>query len=256
MYQNPKAFYDETAFNNGELIYHVKLKKGDIAKYVLLPSDPKSVGLIASYLSDAKLIADYREYVTVTGKYKGVPVSIVSTGMGGASAGIALEELIKVGSDTFIKIGTAIPLSPKVKADDLIIAQGAIKDDGTPSESIPHEYPAIANIDVVRALKKSAEALNYNHHIGVVHSTDCLYGVIEPQNSLFEDEIKAKLKLYTKAGALASDMESAALFSIASLRRVSLASLMNTTNDIYHVIKTALDAIVILEQSTKGDFNA
>ena len=256
MYQNPKAFYDEVAFNNGELIYHVKLKKGDTAKYVLLPSDPKSVGVIASYLSDAKLIADYREYVTVTGNYKGLPVSIVSTGMGGASAGIALEELIKVGSDTFIKIGTAIPLSPKVKTDDLIIAQGAIKDDGTPSESIPHEYPALANVYIVRALKKAAEALNYNHHIGVVQSTDCLYGVTEPEHSLFEDEIKAKLNRYKKAGALASDMESAALFSIASLRRVCVGSLMSTTNDIDHVIKTALDAIVILAESTKGDSNA
>jgi len=256
MYSHPKAFYDETAFNNGELLYHIKLKQGDTAKYVLLPSDPKYVAVIACYLDNAKLIADYREYVTVTGEYKGIPVSIVSTGMGGSSTAIAVEELIKVGSCTFIRIGTAIGLSPKLQDNDLVIAQGAIKDEGTSSEYIPHEYPALANIDIVRALKEASETLNYNHYIGVVHSTDCLYGTLEPEKSFFSERFQSKLNNYTKAGALASDMESAALFSVASLRRVRAGCIMAIAPDKDYMIKVALDAIVILDKATKGESNA
>lgn len=256
MYLHPKAFYDETAFDSGELLYHIKLKQGDTAKYVLLPSDPKSVAMTGSYLDNAKLIADYREYVTVTGEYKGVPVSIVSTGMGGPSTAIAVEELIKVGSCTFIRIGTSRGLNPKLKPSDLVIVQGAIKDEGTSSEYIPREYPALANIDIVKALKEASETLNYNYHIGVVHSTDCLYGMLEPEKSFFRKRYKNKLKYYMKAGALTSDMESAALFSVASLRRVRAGCLMAITTDKDHMIRVALNAIVILDQATKGQKNA
>lgn len=256
MYQHPKAFYDEKAFDNGELLYHIKLKQGDTAKYVLLPSNPKNVAVIAGYLDNAKLIADYREYVTVTGEYKGIPVSIVSTGMGGPSTAIAVEELIKVGACTFIRIGTSRGLSPKLKHGDLIIAQGAIKDEGTPSEYIPHEYPALADINVIRALKEASEALNSNHHIGVVHSTDSVYGTLEPDKSFFRERSTSKLEDYTRAGALGSDMESAALFSIASLRRVRAGCIMAVMRETEQIVRVALNAIVILEQATKGEKNA
>ena len=196
-YKKPKAFYDNKADKDGLLQYHIKLKKGDVARYVLLPGDPKRVGFIAKYLDEPVLKADYREYVTITGKYKNIPVSITSTGIGGPSSSIAMEELIKIGADTFIRVGTAGGLNLKVKPNDLAIVQAAIKDEGTSKEYIPFEYPAIANTDIIFALRDAAREKNYNYHIGVVHSKDCFYGELEPQNSFFREKFENNLKYYT-----------------------------------------------------------
>ena len=262
-YNEPKAFYDEEAFKNNLLQYHIKLKKGDVARYVLLPGDPKRVGYIAKFLDNPELKADYREYVTVTGKYKGVDVSVTSTGIGGPSASIAMEELIKVGADTFIRVGTAGGLSLKVKPNDLAIAQAAIKDEGTTKEYIPLEYPAIANTDVMLALRDAAKKINANYHIGVVHSKDCFYGELEPQNSFFREKFENNLKYYTLCGAIASEMECAALFACASLRKVRAGGIMhiveNTmvermgthleySDNIENMILTALEAIILLNE--------
>ena len=265
-YKEPKAFYDEEAFKNNLLQYHIKLKKGDVARYVLLPGDPKRVGYIAKFLDNPELKADYREYVTVTGKYKGADVSVTSTGIGGPSASIAMEELIKVGADTFIRVGTAGGLSLKVKPNDLAIAQAAIKDEGTTKEYIPFEYPAIANTDVMLALRDAAKKINANYHIGVVHSKDCFYGELEPQNSFFREKFENNLKYYTLCGAIASEMECAALFSCASLRKVRAGGIMhiveNTmiermgthleySDNIENMILTALEAIILLNEKDK-----
>ena len=265
-YKEPKAFYDEEAFKNNLLQYHIKLKKGDVARYVLLPGDPKRVGYIAKFLDNPELKADYREYVTVTGKYKGADVSVTSTGIGGPSASIAMEELIKVGADTFIRVGTAGGLSLKVKPNDLAIAQAAIKDEGTTKEYIPFEYPAIANTDVMLALRDAAKKINANYHIGVVHSKDCFYGELEPQNSFFREKFENNLKYYTLCGAIASEMECAALFSCASLRNVRSGAVMhiveNTmiermgthleySDNIENMILTALEAIILLNEKDK-----
>ena len=259
------AFYDKEADKKGLLQYHIKLKKGDIARYVLLPGDPKRVGFIAKYLDKPVLKADYREYVTVTGKYKNIPVSITSTGIGGPSASIAMEELIKVGADTFIRVGTAGGLSLKVKSGDLAIAQAAIKDEGTSKEYIPFEYPAIANTDIIFALRDAAKEKNYNYHIGVVHSKDCFYGELEPQNSFFREKFENNLKYYTLCGAIASEMECAALFSCAEIRKVRAGAIMhiventmierlgthlNYSSDIENMILTALESIVILDKKS------
>ena len=214
------AFYDKEADKNGLLQYHIKLKKGDIARYVLLPGDPKRVGFIAKYLDEAILKADYREYVTITGKYKNIPVSITSTGIGGPSASIAMEELIKIGADTFIRVGTAGGLSLKVKPNDLAIAQAAIKDEGTSKEYIPFEYPAIANTDIIFALRDAAIEKNYNYHIGVVHSKDCFYGELEPQNSFFREKFLEIEKHLNDEGIL----ELCYLYSIFQNRKLVLDS--------------------------------
>ena len=261
--KEPKAFYDEEAAEKGLLQDHIKLKKGDIAKYVLLPGDPKRVGYIAEFLDDAKLKADYREYVTVTGKYKNIPVSVTSTGIGGPSASIAVEELVKIGADTFIRVGTAGGLSLKVKPNDLAIAQAAIRDEGTSKEYIPAEFPAIADTDIVFALRDAAEKRNHNYHIGVVHSKDCFYGELEPQNSFFREKFENNLKYYTLCGAVASEMECAAIFACAALRKVRAGAIMhiveNTmiermgthleySDNIENMILTALESIVLLNE--------
>ena len=264
--KDPMPFYDEDAFQKGLLKYHTKLKKGDTARYVLLPGDPKRVGYIAKFLDDAVLKADNSEYVTATGKYKGVGVSVTSTGIGGPSASIAMEELINIGADTFIRVGTAGGLSLKVKPNDLAIAQAAIKDEGTTREYIPFEYPAIADTDVMFALRDAAKKINANYHIGVVHSKDCFYGELEPENSFFREKFENNLKYYTLCGAIASEMECAALFACASLRKVRAGGIMhiveNTmiermgthleySDNIENMILTALEAIVLLDEKDK-----
>ncbi|MEI0517855.1 nucleoside phosphorylase [Brachyspira murdochii] len=261
-----KAFYDEDANKQGLLQYHIKLKKGDAAKYVLLPGDPKRVSYIAKFLDDAVIKADNREYVTATGRYKGVDVSVTSTGIGGPSASIAMEELINIGADTFIRVGTAGGLSLKVKPNDLAIAQAAIKDEGTTREYIPFEYPAIADTDVMFALRDAAKKINANYHIGVVHSKDCFYGELEPENSFFREKFENNLKYYTLCGAIASEMECAALFSCASLRKVRAGAIMHIVentmiermgthlkycDNIENMILTALEAIVLLDEKDK-----
>lgn len=261
-----KAFYDEDANKQGLLQYHIKLKKGDAAKYVLLPGDPKRVSYIAKFLDDAVIKADNREYVTATGRYKGVDVSVTSTGIGGPSASISMEELINIGADTFIRVGTAGGLSLKVKPNDLAIAQAAIKDEGTTREYIPFEYPAIADTDVMFALRDAAKKINANYHIGVVHSKDCFYGELEPENSFFREKFENNLKYYTLCGAIASEMECAALFSCASLRKVRAGAIMHIVentmiermgthlkycDNIENMILTALEAIVLLDEKDK-----
>lgn len=261
-----KAFYDEDANKQGLLQYHIKLKKGDAAKYVLLPGDPKRVSYIAKFLDDAVIKADNREYVTATGRYKGVDVSVTSTGIGGPSASISMEELINIGADTFIRVGTAGGLSLKVKPNDLAITQAAIKDEGTTREYIPFEYPAIADTDVMFALRDAAKKINANYHIGVVHSKDCFYGELEPENSFFREKFENNLKYYTLCGAIASEMECAALFSCASLRKVRAGAIMHIVentmiermgthlkycDNIENMILTALEAIVLLDEKDK-----
>lgn len=261
-----KSFFDKESDKKGLLQYHIKLKEGDAARYVLLPGDPKRAGYIAQFLENPVLKADYREYVTVTGKYKGVDISVTSTGIGGPSASIAMEELIKVGADTFIRVGTAGGLSLKVRPNDLAIAQAAIKDEGTTKEYIPLEYPAIANTDIMLALRDAAKKRNHNYHIGVVHSKDCFYGELEPQNSFFREKFENNLKYYTLCGAIASEMECAALFACASLRRVRAGGIMHIVENtmvermgthleysgsIENMILTALEAIVLLNEKDK-----
>ena len=259
----PKAYYKE----NENLVHHLKLKKGDVGRYVIMPGDPKRCSKIAKRFDNAELIADYREYATYTGYINGVKVSTTSHGIGGPSTAIALEELIKVGADTFIRVGTAGGLSLKVKPNDLAIAQAAIKDEGTTKEYIPLEYPAIANTDIMLALRDAAKKRNHNYHIGVVHSKDCFYGELEPQNSFFREKFENNLKYYTLCGAIASEMECAALFACASLRRVRAGGIMhiveNTmiermgthleySDNIENMILTALEAIVLLNEKDKN----
>ena len=215
--KDPMPFYDEDAFQKGLLKYHTKLKKGDAAKYVLLPGDPKRVRYIAEFLNNVELKADYREYVTATGKYKNVDVSVTSTGIGGPSASIAVEELIEVGADTFIRVGTAGGLSLKVKPNDLAIAQAAIRDEGTSKEYIPIEYPAIADYKLLSILDAKAEELGMRYRMGICRSHDTMYGDRNPE--LYDK--------WSRTPALASDMETATVLTVASLRGMHAASVLN-----------------------------
>ncbi|MCM1265195.1 MAG: uridine phosphorylase [Candidatus Gastranaerophilales bacterium] len=206
------------------LQYHIAVKEGDVGKYVILPGDPKRCKKIAAYFDNAELVADNREYVTYTGYLDGVKVSVTSTGIGGPSASIALEELVKAGADTFIRIGTCGGMDIDVKGGDVVIATGAIRMEGTTKEYAPIEFPAVANLDVVNSLVDSAKKLEFPYHAGVVQCKDSFYGQHEPEKMPVNYELQNKWNAWLKMGCLASEMESAALFIVGSYLRVRVGS--------------------------------
>ena len=147
--------------------YHIGLKEGDVGEYVILPGDPKRCEKIAKYFDNPELIADRREYTTYTGYLNGKKVSVTSTGIGGPSASIALEELVKCGAKYFIRVGTCGGMDLDVKSGDLVIATGAIRMEGTTKEYAPIEYPAVADFDITNALISAAKNLNMSYHTGL-----------------------------------------------------------------------------------------
>ncbi|MEG2699881.1 MAG: uridine phosphorylase [Hungatella sp.] len=213
------------------LQYHIGVRSGEVGKYVILPGDPKRCKLIAAYFEDAKLIADNREYVTYTGLLDATPVSVVSTGIGGPSASIALEELIKAGADTFIRVGTCGGMDLEVKGGDLVIASGAIRMEGTSKEYAPIEYPAIADIQIVNALIAAAEEQKLPYHVGVVQCKDSFYGQHSPETMPVSWDLEQKWQAWIRCGALASEMESAALFITGSCRRVRVGTILLTVGN-------------------------
>ena len=152
--------------------YHIQVAKGEVGRYVLLPGDPKRCAKIAQYFDDPVLVADNREYVTYTGTLDGVKVSVTSTGIGGPSASIAMEELYRCGADTFVRIGTCGGMQTEVKSGDVVIATGAIRMEGTSKEYAPIEYPAVADLDVTNALVYAAKEKGFSCHTGVVQCKD------------------------------------------------------------------------------------
>ncbi len=209
---------------NANKQYHIQVGKGDIGRYVILPGDPKRCAKIAKYLDDAQMIADSREYITYTGTLDGVKVSITSTGIGGPSAAIALEELVQSGADTFIRIGTCGGMQTEVMSGDIVIASGAVRMEGTSREYAPIEYPAVADIAVVNSLIAAAKSLEQNYHVGVVQCKDSFYGQHSPETKPVSYELLNKWEAWKRLGCLASEMESAALFIVAASLRVRIGS--------------------------------
>lgn len=196
--------------------YHLRIKKGDVGRYVILPGDPKRVPLIARHLDDARLVADFREYVTYTGTLDGEPVSVTSTGIGGPSASIAMEELFACGADTFIRMGTCGGIALPVMGSDIVIATGAVRAEGTSREYAPIEFPAVADFDVVAAIRDAAIKLGIKYHLGVVQCKDSFYGQHSPDRMPVSFELNQKWAAWKALGVLASEMESAALFTVAA----------------------------------------
>ncbi|HCB11328.1 MAG TPA: uridine phosphorylase [Cyanobacteria bacterium UBA11991] len=204
--------------------YHTGLKNGDVGKYVILPGDPKRCEKIAKFFDNPVKIADSREYVTYTGYLDGEKVSVTSTGIGGPSASIALEELVKVGADTFIRVGTCGGIDTDVKGGEIVIATGAVRMEGTSREYAPIEFPAVANIEVVNSLISSAKNLGFTYHAGVVQCKDSFFGQHNPEIMPVSYELQNKWEAWKRLGVLASEMESAALFVTASFLRVKIGS--------------------------------
>lgn len=238
--------------------YHTGVGPEDIGKYVIIPGDPKRCAKIAEFFDDAKLVADSREYVTYTGTLDGVKVSVTSTGIGGPSAAIAIDELSKCGAHTFVRIGTCGGMQEDVMGGDVVIATGAVRMEGTSREFAPIEYPAVANLDVTNALVAAAKSLNIRHHVGVVQCKDSFFGQHEPEVMPVSYELENKWQAWLRMGCLASEMESAALFIAGQFLRVRVGSCflvvanqerakMGLTNTQVHdtelAIKTAVEAV-------------
>ena len=241
--------------------YHIGLKEGDVGEVVILPGDPKRCEKIAAYFDDPKLIADRREYTTLTGFLNGKKVSVTSTGIGGPSASIALEELVKVGAKKFIRVGTCGGMDLSVKSGDLVIATGAVRMEGTSKEYAPIEFPAVADFDITTALKHAAEKLNIPHHLGIVQCKDAFYGQHNPELMPVSYELENKWNAWLRLGCLASEMESAALFVVGSFLKVKVGSIFlvvanqerekaGLENPVVHdtdmAIKTAIEAIKMM----------
>ena len=200
------------------LQYHIKMRTGDVGRYVLLPGDPGRVPLIASFLEDAHEVAHNREHRTFTGTVEGVNVSVTSTGIGGPSTAIAVEELARIGADTFIRVGTSGLMQPDtMNSGDLAVISAAIRDEGTANHYMPMAFPALADIDVVACLRQACRDRGVGHHVGISHSKDSFYGETQPERMPLADELQARWKAWVAGGALCSEMEAATLFVLCSV---------------------------------------
>lgn len=194
---------------------HVQCDDGEVGNYVLLPGDPGRVSVIARRLSDAREIAWFREFRTFTGRLDGVTVTVTSTGIGGPSAVIAVEELAQLGARTFIRVGTCGAIQPGVHVGDLVIAAAAVRDEGTSRQYAPVEYPAVSSHAVVAALQHAARDRDLTAHTGVVHTTDTYYGQHEPDRMPVAAQLTGRLDALTRLGVLCSEMETASVLVVA-----------------------------------------
>jgi uridine phosphorylase len=229
--------------------YHVGLAKGEVGQYVLVPGDPARTAIIAKHLDDAREVAFSREYRTFTGKVAGVPVSTMSSGMGGPSVAIGIEELSELGVHTFLRVGTCGAGQPEIKMGDLVIATGAVRTEGTPNGYVPLEYPAVASLDMVNALVAAAQAAGVRHHVGIIRSVDALYSDMLPELMPRSTQLKEELRMWARAGVLANDMETSTFFIVSQIRRLR-AGAMNLCVDelgageIHHLDPSYMDRML------------
>ena len=206
--------------------YHIQLRPGNIGRYVLLPGDPGRCERMAAYFDEPHFVASNREYCTWAGTLLGEKVAVTSTGIGCPSTAIAVEELIKLGADTFIRVGTAGGIQPENRVGNVAVITGAIRDEGTTRQYLPIEYPAVADLDVVLALREATQALGYGYHVGVAHSKDSFYGEVEPGRMPIAAQLLERWGAWKQGGAVASEMESAAIFILASIHRKRAGAVM------------------------------
>ena len=207
--------------------YHINVSKGEVGKYCILPGDPGRCEKIASYFDEPAFVSSNREYTIWNGKICGETVTVCSTGIGGPSAAIAMEELVACGAHTFIRVGTCGGIDLSVKAGDVVIASGAIRQDGTSREYAPIEFPAVSDPEVMIALRNAAKALGISNHTGVVQAKDSFYGQHSPTRMPTSSDLLEKWEAWKRLGTLASEMESGTLFTVASYLRVRCGSVFS-----------------------------
>jgi uridine phosphorylase len=242
-----------------DLVHHLQMKKGDVGRYVLLPGDPGRCETIADHFDDPQLVAYNREYKTYTGTLLGEKVSVTSTGIGCPSTAIAVEELIMLGADTFIRVGTSGGMQPYEKPGDLAIVTAAIRDEGTTLHYIPPEFPAVADIEVVTALRDAAIKLDNPYHLGITQSKDSFYGQHQPERMPSANRLLDRWKAWKMGGAICSEMEASSIFILSSILRKRAGGIMLivanqeldephriVVRDLTDLIETSIEAVRIL----------
>ncbi len=223
----------------GNLQPHIRFSEEEAAKYAILPGDPKRVDRIAKFLDDVKEITFNREYKSVSGYYKGVKVIAMSTGMGGPSTAIGVEELANIGVEAMIRIGSCGALRSGIKLGDLVIVNGAVRDDGTSKAYIEQSYPSIPDTELLMDVIQAAKDMEYPYHVGIGRSHDCLYG--DPKNNLDS--------YWGSKGVISSDMETSTLFVVGSLRGVKTASILNNVVEVDGDLMDGINSYVDAESA-------
>ena len=241
--------------------YHIDIDDSHGALYAILPGDPGRVEKIAAHLDNPRFYRRNREYTTWLGEISGKTVMVISTGMGGPSAAIAVEELFATGVRNFIRIGTCGGMALNVTGGDIVIATGAIRMEGTTREYVPVEFPAVANLDMTNALIQAAKNMGQKWHAGIVQCKDSFYGQHDPERMPAGFQVLDKWEAWKKAGCLASEMESAAIFIVSQILGARAGCVLNTVwnqerekaemsnprcHDTEGAIKTAVEAVRIL----------
>ncbi len=211
--------------------YHIKTLPSEVGRYVILAGDPGRIPQIAEYFDDAVQVAQNREYNVYTGTLDGVKVTASSTGIGGPSTAIAVEELIKCGADTFIRVGTSGGIAKQVRGGDIVIVSAAVRAEGTSYEYMPVGYPAAADYSVTEALVASARELSEDrngrrYHVGVAHCKDSFYGQVAAETSPVYYTLQERWESYKRLGCLCSEMECSALYSVAQARGARSGAVM------------------------------
>ncbi len=248
--------------------FHLDLVPGDVGRYCILPGDPGRCEQIAARFDHPVHLRSNREFTTYTGSLLGEKVSVVSTGIGGPSAAIAMEELVHLGADTFIRVGTCGGMALPVQSDDVVIATGAIRMEGTSREYAPIEFPAVADFQVTNALVRAARTLGKRWHAGVVQCKDSFYGQHAPETMPVDWELQNKWQAWLRLGTLASEMESAALFTVAAARGVRCGSCFHViwnqereragldakeSHDLQAAVQVGVEALKLLIQEDRGE---
>lgn len=239
-----------------EVQYHIRVADGDVGKYVLLPGDPGRCESIADYFDQPRFVSFNREHKVYTGYLGGEKVSVVSTGMGCPSTAIAVEELVKVGCHTFIRVGTSGAMQPDMQVGDIAIINAAIRDEGTSRQYLPIEYPAVADLDVMNALIEASKKLKYTHFVGVSHTKDSFYSEVEPERMPMVSYLKDRWNQWVAGGAICSEMEASIVFILGGIYRkragavtMIIGSDMDTIakkHDPDGMIRVAVEALRIL----------
>jgi uridine phosphorylase len=247
---------------SSEMMHHIRMKRGDVGRYVLLPGDPGRCQRIAAYFDGADKVAENREYTTYSGFLLNEKVSVTSTGIGGPSAAIAVEELAQIGADTFIRVGTSGGFQDYTAIGDLAIVLAAAREEGTTQLYVPLAFPAVADLEVTMALKTAATELGVRHHVGICRSTDSFYGSLSPESMPVGKELEHRLNAWFAAGVLCSEMEAATVLTVSRIRgkRAGCVALINSNRrlppldpeelkkrrDLDPLIRTAVEALKIL----------
>lgn len=250
--------------------YHLGIKEGDVGRYVLLPGDPGRCKKIASYFDNPCLVAQNREFTTYTGTLLEERTSVTSTGIGCPSTAIAIEELIACGADTFIRVGTSGAMQPHIHTGDVAIVSGAIRDEGTSLHYAPIEFPAVADLDVLNAMREGARHIGMPHHVGIAHSKDSFYGQHAPDRMPIGEQLKQRWQSWIRCGTLCSEMEVSTIFILASIYRKRAGGVMfmyemedrepttdiekqdlATRSNVNRAIQTAIEGLKILIEMDK-----